>query len=65
MSQSLGTVSVGTQTDREMANFISEEATRIGVSKAEFIRRLFEHYRESRNGELVCPYCSEELQIRL
>lgn len=65
MSQSLGTVSVGTHTDKEMAEFIGEEAARVGVSKSEFIRRLFEHYHDSRNGDLVCPHCSETLQIRL
>ena len=65
MSQSFGTVSVGTQTDREMAEFIREEATRLGVSNAEFIRQLFEHYRDSRDGELLCPYCRKELQIQL
>jgi type II secretory pathway predicted ATPase ExeA len=65
MAECIGTVSVGTQTDREMARYVRDEANDLGISQAEFLRRLLEHYRDSRKGELACPECDEQLRVSL
>ena len=61
----MGDVPVGAHTDRQMAEFLREEATRLGVSQSELLRRLFEHYRECREDHLNCPSCGEALEVDL
>lgn len=65
MSRCLGTVPVGTKVDREMSEFVTEEASRLGVSRAEFQRRLLELYRDSRAGNTVCEHCGEPSVMQL
>ena len=48
-----------------MREFIESEADRLGVSRAEFHRRLLEFYRESRRENADCPHCGETVVISL
>lgn len=48
-----------------MEAFIEDETERLGVSKAEFHRRLLDFYRESREGESNCPHCESDITIPL
>ena len=64
MSGCFGDVPVAAKTDREMSDFLSHRANEIGVSKSELLRRLFDHYRESRDGELECPDCEKTLRVK-
>jgi hypothetical protein len=51
--------------DREMREFIENEADRLGVTPTEFMRRLLEVYQESRAGNAPCDYCGEPVVIEL
>lgn len=57
MSTCQGEVPIGTKVDRGMSEFVESEISRLGVSKAEFHRRLLELYRESRREAVDCPEC--------
>lgn len=48
-----------------MSQFVSEEAQRLGVSKAELQRRLLEAYEASRTGNATCEHCGETVDIDL
>jgi aspartate carbamoyltransferase regulatory subunit len=48
-----------------MREFIEQESERLGVTTSEFVRRLFEVYRESRAGNARCDYCEEPVNIEL
>ncbi|SFR75905.1 hypothetical protein SAMN04487947_4212 [Halogeometricum rufum] len=65
MSQCMGDVPVGAHTDRQMAEFLREEATHLGVSQSELLRRVFEYYRDCCEGNFECPECGEELRVNL
>jgi hypothetical protein len=51
--------------DSSMREFIDAEADRLGVSKAEFHRRLLEFYRESRREQMDCPHCDGTIVMDL
>lgn len=65
MPTNLGTCTISAQTDHESSMFVTEEATRLGISQSELIRRLLHHYRQSQLGKLDCPHCEETLTISL
>ena len=65
MSTCQGAVPVGTKVDRSMSEFVESEISRLGVSKAEFHRRLLELYRESRREAVECPECGETVAFDL
>jgi negative regulator of replication initiation len=65
MSSCLGDIAVTTKVDRDMAEYVNSEAERLGVSRAEFHRRLFELYRESRRENTDCPHCEETIVFEL
>lgn len=48
-----------------MKEFIDAESKRLGVNRAEFIRRVLDAYRESRREQLDCPYCEETIVLSL
>jgi len=48
-----------------MAEFVESEAERLGVTKAEFHRRLLEFYRESRRETKDCPHCENTVVVDL
>jgi len=57
MSRCRGNISVSSKIDKEMLDYIDAEADRIGVSRAEFLRRLLELYQSSRREQEDCPEC--------
>lgn len=57
MSRCRGNISVSSKIDKEMLEYIDAEADRIGVSRAEFLRRLLELYQSSRREQEDCPEC--------
>lgn len=59
MSSCLGDLPIGTKTDREMKQWVEAEADRLGITRAEFLRRVLELYQESRRENLECPHCGE------
>lgn len=61
----MGDLPVASKVDREMLEFVDSEAERLGVNRAEFIRRLFELYRESRRENLECPSCEQTVVFNL
>lgn len=65
MSRCQGDIPAGTKIDRDMLEFIEADAARLGISKAEFFRRLLELYRESRREEVGCPYCEQTVVFDL
>lgn len=65
MSRCLGQIPVTTKVDQPMREFVETEAGRLGVSRAEFVRRLLELYRESRAGNTPCDSCGEPVEIEL
>lgn len=65
MNRCVGTISVGTKVDREMREFVENEADRLGVTPSEFLRRLLIEYRESRKGNRLCEHCEQQAVIEL
>ena len=65
MSSCFGDIATGTKVDSSMREFIESEADRLGVSRAEFHRRMLEFYRESRRENTDCPHCGETVVISL
>jgi negative regulator of replication initiation len=65
MSSCQGNVTATTKIDREMSEYIDAEAERLGLSRAEFLRRMFDLYRESRRENTECPHCGEIVKFDL
>jgi hypothetical protein len=65
MSDCLGELPVSTKVDREMQEFLTEEAERLGINRSELMRRLFTAYRDSRREETDCPHCGETIKMDL
>lgn len=65
MSDSLGEIAVSTKVDGAMSEFIEEEARKLGISRAEFVRRVLEFYRESQREETQCPWCEETIVMNV
>lgn len=63
MSDCMGDLAVSTKVDQEMIDYLNRESDRLGVSRAELIRRLFTLYRESRAGLVDCPHCDETVKM--
>jgi hypothetical protein len=65
MSTCQGDLPESTKVDGEMKEYIEGEADRLGVTKAEFHRRLLDLYRESRRENVECPHCAEKVKFDL
>ena len=65
MSSCHGSISLATKVDRDMNEYVDSEAERLGVSKAEFHRRLLELYRSSRREDVDCPHCGDAVVLDL
>ena len=63
MSDSLGEIAVSTKVDDSMSEFIEDEARELGISRAEFIRRVLEFYRKSQREEIQCPWCEGPIVV--
>ena len=56
-----GDLAVASKVDRNMLDYIDSEANEYGLTRAEFLRRLLDFYRESRREKLDCPHCGETI----
>jgi hypothetical protein len=65
MSDCIGDLSIGSRVDKGMQEFLDAEAERLGVNRAELVRRLFDSYRESRREQMECPHCEETIVLSL
>lgn len=65
MSSCQGNLAATAKVDREMLEFVDSEADRLGINRAEFMRRLLELYRESRRENTDCPHCGGTVQFDL
>lgn len=65
MADCHGDIPCTTKVDASMREFIEDETDRLGISKAEFHRRLLDFYRESRQGDTDCPGCGSSIAIPL
>lgn len=65
MSQCQGNITASTKVDRATVRFLDRQATELGVSRAELIRRLVDQYKEACTGGLPCPYCGNHLEMEL
>jgi hypothetical protein len=65
MSSCQGGLAITTKVDRDMREFADSQADRLGVNRAEFLRRLLELYRASRREEIACPHCGETVVFGL
>lgn len=61
----MGEIATGTKVDRDMREFVDAESERLGISNAEFHRRLLDLYRESRREAVDCPHCSSTVKFDL
>lgn len=48
-----------------MREFIEDEADRLGVTRSELLRRLFDVYLASQEGRIECEHCGEIEVINL
>lgn len=48
---------MSTKVDHEMTEFIDSRCDDLGISSAEFVRRILDLYKESVEGALACPSC--------
>lgn len=65
MSSCMGKIPAGTKIDRDMKEYIESQARKLGVSEAEFLRRLLEFYRASGREEMECPSCDQTIVMDL
>jgi hypothetical protein len=59
----MGDLPVSTKVDREMKEYLNQEADRLGITRAELIRRVFTLYRESRRENVDCPHCGRIVKM--
>lgn len=59
MSDCQGDMAIASKIDRNMMDYVDSEADEYGVTRAEFMRRLLDLYRESRRENEACPHCGE------
>lgn len=57
MSECSGELTVASKIDRRMLEYIDSEAEQFGITRAEFLRRVLDLYRESRRESAECPSC--------
>jgi len=65
MSDCKGNLTAATKVDKQMLEYIASESERLGVTRAEFLRRLLDLYRESRRENIECPECDDDVVMSL
>lgn len=65
MSSCYGDLATTAKVDREMLEFLDSEADRLGVTRAEFMRRMMELYRDTRRENVDCPHCGDAVVMDL
>lgn len=63
MADCYGDLAVSTKTDREMIEFLDAESERLGLTRAELMRRVLSLYRESRREQVGCPHCDKTVKM--
>ena len=63
MSEFAGDNTLSTRVDDDFRQFVEWAAEQAGVSTCEFVRRVIHMYRLSKQGNLSCPNCREELNL--
>jgi hypothetical protein len=63
MSDCLGDLPVSAKVDRDMKDWLAAEADRLGITRAELMRRMMQLYRESRNEQVDCPHCGKTVKM--
>lgn len=59
----IGRETVSTKVDRETVDWLEARAEQAGISVAEYVRRLFDLYRQSQRGDLECGCCDARLNL--
>jgi hypothetical protein len=57
MAQCNGNLTLSTNVDAEMREYIEREAEKRAITPTEYLRRLLDLYKASSNGEVYCPEC--------
>lgn len=65
MADCHGELTTSAKVDQEMLDYLQREADERGVSRSEFIRRIFDAYRTIEGGEVECPDCGSRLVINI
>jgi hypothetical protein len=63
MSQCYGNETLSTKVDSDMRQFIEDGSAELGVSSAEFVRRVLDLYRRGALGDVDCPACEATLDL--
>jgi uncharacterized protein (UPF0212 family) len=63
MADCHGQIPTSTKVDQETREYLQREADERGVSRSEFIRRIFDAYRTIEEGEAQCPDCGSRLEF--
>lgn len=64
MSECKGSEAVATKVDWEMLRHIDEEAERVGVTRAEYLRLVLDMYRNAADEGVTCS-CGQTLRLRV
>ena len=64
MADCHGQIPTTTKVDGDMREYLRRGADERGVSRSEFIRRIFDAYRAIDDGEEKCPDCGSELRFK-
>jgi hypothetical protein len=64
MSECKGPEAVATKVTDEMLDHIDEEAERVGVTRAEYLRMVLDVYRSAAEEGVTCS-CGKTLRLRV
>lgn len=62
-SECFGRRTLSTKVDEETCRWVGSRAEFVGISAAEYLRRVLDLYRESARGNLLCPACHSSLRL--
>lgn len=62
-SRCVGRETLSTKVDGGTRRWVEQRAESSGVTVTEFLRRLIDLYKVSREDELTCPYCDRPLHL--
>ena len=58
-TECVGRQTLSTKVDKEMFDWVDTRSDRAGIPRTEFLRRLLELYKASRERRVACPACGE------
>lgn len=65
MSGSNRTVTARTRLERDVADFLDDQAEQRGTSRSELLRQLALHLRDATESGLSCPHCKNPIELDL